>query len=405
VHELLLVGIVGRLIFVTDRNWSLFDDNMTMKDETIRPISQHKNNIMCRWTVSLILLACASWYEMAIPVACGFSFLSSASRRVGGGGRIRTSFNSPSSSFSSSSSSRSPLIATPILAAPLSVNLDASPSSSAAAIIDFYANLDSLYDKSSSIKCPFFRRRAADLIDSAAMVVQFLLIRHKSLPFISDLALDYGPEDSLDETKKMPVAIASSRIMDVFSAPGCKPLGRHIKRNHDGTAQKTRHLSIEDVSQRIRNDWTGGVAGKAKGYYITGKLDSTIYRDDCLFTGPDPDMPVRGLRKYLSAAAHLFDPRQSDAELLSMEHHDDGGEKGYGMIEVKWRLGGVIQLPWHPTVEPWTGTTFYHLDNEGLVYLHEEGWDISVWRAFICTLHPEAKDWKIWDLERTIINV
>jgi len=158
-------------------------------------------------------------------------------------------------------------------------------------------------------------------------------------------------------------------------------------------------------SQRIQNDWTGGVAGKAKGYYITGKLDSTIYRDDCLFTGPDPDMPVRGMRKYLSAAAHLFDPRQSDAELLSMEYHDDGGEKGYGMIEVKWRLGGVIQLPWHPTVEPWTGTTFYHLDNEGLVYLHEEGWDISVWRAFICTLHPEAKDWKIWDLERTIINV
>ena len=245
------------------------------------------------------------------------------------------------------------------------------------AVLRLGNSLDGLYDKSSSIKCPFFRRRAADAIDNTAILFHFFLIRHKSLPWISDLLADpsYSPE--------------------LFSCPGCKPYGRHIKRLADGTAEKTRHLSVADVEGRIHHDWVGG-ATKSRGYYITGKLDSTIYTDDCLFKSPDPDMPVRGLRKYLSAAAQLFDQKQSCAELLSICSTEGGGEMGHGIVEVTWRLSGIINLPWHPTVEPWTGSTRYHLDNEGLIYMHEEQWDISVWRAFICTLYPEAREWSIW---------
>ena len=153
----------------------------------------------------------------------------------------------------------------------------------------------------------------------------------------------------------------------------------------------------------MQRDWTGGSAGADKGYYITGKLDSTVYRDDCLFMGPDPDMPVRGLRKYLSAAAHLFDQRQSFAELRSIQYTEDGGQRGLGIVEVKWRLGGVIMLPWHPNVEPWTGWTKYHLDEEGLVFLHEEGWDISVWRAFMCTLFPQTRSWNGWKRDGAVV--
>lgn len=281
----------------------------------------------------------------------------------------------------------------------------------AGAVLKFYANLDNLYDKSIRIKCPFFRRRAADLIDNAATVGQFLLIRHKSLPFISDLFLDdlsstslypLSPRpDVLEEDEFMTVSKTSpNNIMDLVSSPpGCKPLGAHIKRHPDGTSRKKRNLSVADVTNHIHNDWTGGIHGQDKGYYITGKLESTIYKDDCVFDGPDPDMPVRGLRKYLNAASHLFDPRQSNATLLSITSYENGGKEGYGIVEVTWRLGGVIQLPWHPFVEPWTGTTRYHLNEEGLIYLHEETWDISVWRAFLCTLIPEAKNWRIWNSE------
>jgi len=360
----------------------------------------------------LLSLVCASWRQI-IPAAYGFSFTSRRGvtsfrkhqyETVCEPGQHQSEVN-----LESCHRARRRALVGPLSAALPSTTIRAihlnALSSSAAAVLDFSANLDNLYDKSSSIKCPFFRRRAADLIDSAAMVVQFLLIRHKSLPGISDLFLDNGPASSSSSPGEIMMSASASSIMNVFSAPGCKPLGRHIKRHPDGTAQKTRDLPLADIAQRIHGDWTGGVAGNAKGYYITGKLDSTIYRDDCLFTGPDPDMPVRGLRKYLSAAAALFDPRKSDAELISTVTHENGGGKGYGSIVVNWRLGGVIMLPWHPTVEPWTGTTLYHLDEEGLIYLHEEGWDISVWRAFICTLFPEAKSWRIWGLEEITIHV
>ena len=33
-------------------------------------------------------------------------------------------------------------------------------------------------------------------------------------------------------------------------------------------------------------------------YYVTGKLSAAIYSDDCIFDSPDPDMPVRSLRRF-----------------------------------------------------------------------------------------------------------
>lgn len=335
------------------------------------------------WALTLLSLAVASWQRMNATEA----FSSPPSRR----------------SATPSLHGKSSVAVLPV--APPSTSTTslaaAAASSTAAAVLDFYAKLDNLYDQSSSLKCPFIRRRVADAIDGTAMLLQFLLIRHKSLPGISDLFLDSSEDAALLTSTSTSIPAA---VMNAFSAPGCKPLGRHIKRHPDGTASKTRHLSLAEISQRIHRDWAGGSTGADKGYYITGKLDSTIYRDDCLFTGPDPDMPVRGLRKYLSAAAQLFDQRESFAELASIRHEESGGQMNYGMVEVKWRLGGIIMLPWHPWVEPWTGWTRYHLDEEGLVYFHEEGWDISVWRAFVCTLIPGAREWSCWKKEKDVVT-
>jgi len=177
--------------------------------------------------------------------------------------------------------------------------------------------------------------------------------------------------------------------------PGCKAVG-HLPTKH-------RNLDVATIASIIEGDWTDAL-GRDKGYYITGRLNSTIYRDDCLFDGPDPDMPVRGLRKYLSAASHLFDGKRSFAQLLSIEY-DTGvvggdGDNGLkqqsnGVVEVRWRLGGVLMLPWRPIVKPWTGMTRYHLDEDGLIYYHEEMWDISVLEAFVCTVWPDLGE-RIW---------
>lgn len=269
----------------------------------------------------------------------------------------------------------------------------------------FVIHMDAWYSKSLSIKCPFMRRRMADMLDGIDMIMRFLIIRHKSLDLI-------GPP------------------------PGCRST-RMSKLKH-------RHMSIEERLQTIEQDWK---VNTNKGYYITGRLNTTIYRDDCLFDGPDPDMPVRGLRKYLNAASQLFDHTSSQAELLSLEIVQDAveEEKGYASTTIKennvavnhiigddvtapattpaammfkpvqqrddsieqqtkivatWRLQGVLHLPWHPVLPVWTGRTTYHFDENGLIYLHKEEWDIPVVQAFLQTLWPEAAN-LVWSTKST----
>ncbi len=207
------------------------------------------------------------------------------------------------------------------------------------------------------------------------MVLKFLIIRHKSI---------IG--DDLLET------------LELLEVPGCKSIG---VRNPDGSIYKHKHLSIDEIRDVIEKDWS---TNNDRGYYITGRLSTEIYRDDCLFDGPDPDMPVRGLRKYLAAASHLFEAKNSFATLdrLSIEQNDKGGSpsgsgansgSGSGSVIVAhWTLGGVLMLPWRPEVKPWSGWTKYHLDEDGLIAHHEEGWDISVLEAFAGTMFPE-----LWD--------
>jgi hypothetical protein len=211
-------------------------------------------------------------------------------------------------------------------------------------------HMDLWYSKSLRIKCPFFKRRTADLLDGVDMVMRFVVIRHKSLDVI-------GPP------------------------PGCR--STTMSRN------KHKGLDTTQISTIIQQDWRQDTD---KGYYITGRLNTTIYRDDCLFDGPDPDMPVKGLRKYLNAISHLFDHATSTAELQDLVVVDDT------TIQARWKIQGVLHLPWHPKLPEWTGTTTYHLDQQGLVYLHEETWDMSVWQAFTQTLLPQVAD-KIWNTQ------
>jgi Uncharacterized conserved protein (DUF2358) len=200
------------------------------------------------------------------------------------------------------------------------------------------------YEQALSIKCPFFRRRAADLLDATDMVIRFLMSRHKSLP---------------------------------FSPPGWRCQGDVLP--------KRMGISQIELLNVIRSDWREDTN---KGYYLTGRLTTAVYRDDVVFDGPDPDMPVRGLRKYLNAASQLFDQQHSRSELLSLDVVDR-------VIVARWRMKGVLRLPWRPAVPEWTGTTTYFTDDDGLIYRHEETWDKSVLQAFLQTLCPQVAD-RIW---------
>lgn len=156
------------------------------------------------------------------------------------------------------------------------------------------------------------------------------------------------------------------------------------------TCQKHTHLTLSEIKQTIQKDWH---EHNLKGYYITGKLNTTIYRDDCLFDGPDPDMPVKGLVKYLSSASQLFDVKMSESELRSLKLGEEPNT-----IVATWRMEGVLRLPWRPSLPTMTGTTTYYLDEDALIYQHIETWDMSVQEAFLKTFYAPLGE-HIWDRE------
>jgi len=159
------------------------------------------------------------------------------------------------------------------------------------------------------------------------------------------------------------------------------------------TCQKRFGIELNELLEEIRHDWREDTK---KGYYITGRVNTGLYRDDCIFDGPDPDMPVRGLRKYLNAASQLFDPSKSTCELVSLRIQDNS------VVVAQWRMNGRLRLPWKPWIPEVRGSTTYHTDRNGLICLHEETWDISVLQAFLQTLLPQVAQlfWEDSNLQR-----
>jgi len=119
-----------------------------------------------------------------------------------------------------------------------------------------------------SIRCPFFKRRATDVLEAALAMGRFILARHKSL-------LSLAPR----------------------SKGGDKITG----------------LTAEALLDRIRSDF------EDRSYYVTGKMTREIYSDTCFFDAPDPDMPVSGLEKYIDAISNLFETRNSKVDLLDLQ--------------------------------------------------------------------------------------
>ena len=193
-------------------------------------------------------------------------------------------------------------------------------------------DLEHALDRSRGIKCPFFRRRAGDALEAAVAVAQFVGARHKSL-----------------EVPLMPPA----------SASGAKTPGLALS--------AVQELVAADISEHR--------------YYVTGRLSSAIYSDGCIFDSPDPDMPVRSLRRFADALHGLFDPALSTVELISIECESRD-------IVARWRLQGALKLPWRPTIKPFTGCTRYEMDEHGLIGYHTEAWSTTALDAFISTFLP-----------------
>jgi Uncharacterized conserved protein (DUF2358) len=204
--------------------------------------------------------------------------------------------------------------------------------------------LEMLYCRALSLKCPFFRRRATDFMDVVDTASRFLVVQH--------IAMD------------LPLGIRAGK--------------RFIKHTN---------LDVKVIFNSILRDWR---LDTDKGYYVTGRLNTTIYHDQCIFEGPDPDMPVLGLQKYLNAASQLFDYSSSRAELVSLRIENSK------LLVAEWKMEAVLRVPWHPVLREWRGKTYYHLDDSNLINRHEEEWDMSVFEAFLMMITPSSGE-QIWN--------
>jgi hypothetical protein len=126
---------------------------------------------------------------------------------------------------------------------------------------------------------------------------------------------------------------------------------------------------------------------------VTGRLSREWYAEACRFDGPDPDMPVVGTAKYLAASSNLFRHAESRCDLLgvgyveppatSIFHAQTSGAFGDTFV-VLWRIEGTVNLPWHPTLKPYYGATFFWRDSEtGLLVESREYWSLPAVDAFL----------------------
>lgn len=211
----------------------------------------------------------------------------------------------------------------------------AGPRSVSALGAGLHARLEVAHARALSVPCPFWRRRFTDGVEALQQVVSFVWSRHKSLP----LGL-------------------------------ARPSNAPAKR--DG-------LTLAELASVLETDF--GV----RRAYVTGRLTRAVYAEDCFFDGPDPDMPVRGVRKYCLAVSGLFDAPSSACTLAGAPLVDEAA----GAIICHWRLSGRLHLPWRPAFKPYLGYTTYTVDPAtGLISTAVEAWSVHPAAAFLSVLAP-----------------
>ena len=103
------------------------------------------------------------------------------------------------------------------------------------------------------------------------------------------------------------------------------------------------YLTKNEVKEGIRQDFVNG-------YLFSGKIDTEIYSESCVFT--DPTLSFKGLTRFennIKAIKPLID-RFLDDTLVILYDINESNENGTS-IKARWRMSGGLRLPWKPRIE------------------------------------------------------
>ena len=150
--------------------------------------------------------------------------------------------------------------------------------------------------------------------------------------------------------------------------PRSQPRSRRLKR-----------LSPKTLEEGIRQDFK-------EGYLFSGKIQSELYDEECVFT--DPTLSFKGLETFEKNinSVETFLEKFLGANICVLYSVEK--DKNDGSVKTRWRMIGDLKLPWRPRLDLLGQTTFTPGGTEGRIVSYFETWDEPAGNALLQILRP-----------------
>ncbi|KAL3150302.1 hypothetical protein ABBQ32_000150 [Trebouxia sp. C0010 RCD-2024] len=143
------------------------------------------------------------------------------------------------------------------------------------------------------------------------------------------------------------------------------------------TVQRTpTEMTRQQILDSIRRDYD-------ETYFFTGVGEMEAYEPDCTFADPFTSFDgVERFKKNVSNLGGLLDD-------IKLDVYD--WKEAEGQLETKWRVSGIVQLPWRPLLAAAGGTTHVFSQDTGRVVKHIEMWDVEPGKVLKRLIRPAAR--------------
>ncbi|DBA68189.1 TPA: hypothetical protein ACH3X2_013898 [Trebouxia sp. C0005] len=153
-------------------------------------------------------------------------------------------------------------------------------------------------------------------------------------------------------------------------------VGLRNKKQRTEPQRQPTQMTRQEVLDSIRRDY-------GETYFFTGVGEMEAYESDCTFA--DPFTSFNGVERFKKNVSNLGGLLQD----IKLDIYD--WQEADGQLETKWRVSGIVQLPWRPLLAAAGGTTHVFSQETGRVVKHIEMWDVEPGKVLKRLLKPAAR--------------
>ncbi|DBA78831.1 hypothetical protein WJX77_006022 [Trebouxia sp. C0004] len=153
-------------------------------------------------------------------------------------------------------------------------------------------------------------------------------------------------------------------------------VGLRNKKQRTELQRQPTQMTRQEVLDSIKRDYD-------ETYFFTGAGEMEAYEADCTFA--DPFTSFNGVERFKKNVSNLGGLLQE----IKLDIYD--WQEADGQLETKWRVSGIVQLPWRPLLAAAGGTTHVFSQETGRVVKHIEMWDVEPGKVLKRLLKPAAR--------------